>query len=200
MGEGIQGQITVSRGRELKKVLLAFFILSVVTGCFFKRPVVQERRCYLVGEIGALLSPLFGDPEALKGFFSFRWEKDDAVALLRGEFLYRRGRGVWAEIKDPWGRGILEVWLKGEDYSVFYPKGGLLFVGKIKEEACFSVNKPPFIKFPRQLKGNLGRFGWELTLKEISEDVPLEFPSLDLSTVKGVFQIEDLEELLERYL
>lgn len=184
----------------MKRVTWFLLFLSLVTACFFKRPTVQERRCYLVGEIGTALSPLFGDPEALRGLFSFKWEKDETVTLLRGEFLYQRGQGVWAEIKDPWGRRVVEVWLKGEDYSVFYPKGGLLFVGKVKEEVCFSVNKPPLLKFPREIKGNLGRFGWELALKEISEDVSSEFPSLDPSAIKGVFQIEDLKELLERYL
>lgn len=184
----------------MKRVLWAFFILLVVTGCFFKRPIVEERRCYLIGELGTAFSSLFGDPEALRGFFSFKWEKSDSATLLRGEFLYQRGQGVWAEVKDPWGRGVVEVWFKGEDYWVYYSKGGLLFVGKFKEEVCLSLNKPPFLKFPRGMKGNLGKFSWKLTLKKLSEEVPSEFPSLDLSRVKGIFQVEDLEELLERYL
>lgn len=184
----------------MKRVLLVLFILSVVTGCFLKRPVVEERRCYFIGELGAVFSPLFGDPEALRGLFSFKWEKGDSAALLRGEFLYQRGQGLWAEVKDPWGRGVVEVWLKGEDYWVYYPKGGLLFVGKVKEEVCLSVNKPPFVKFPTEMKGSLGKFSWQLTLREVSEDVPSWFPYLDLSGVKEVFQVEDLGELLERYL
>lgn len=167
----------------------ALLLLLFLCACLPKKRELPPERCIPLERLPEELSAAFGGE--LKGRFSLKLSREGQIGVFRGEFLYRRGEGLWAVGRDLWGREIFEIWVR-ERICVLYPRQKVLFLGKLQGATiCLSFGEFDPSGLPHRLRGTLGPVTYQLRLKNLAPSQGERSPPLDPSRFKEVYLVED---------
>lgn len=138
------------------------------------------------------LALAFGEPEGFQGAYSLKITGRGGSAVFRGELRFSKGKGLWAEGRDAWGRKVFELWADGGLWLLYPAERALFYAPWGERPLCLSFGPRDRDGLPLELRGEMGPFALEVALKDLRPLGEGEgIPGLDPSGVDMFLSVPD---------